>query len=93
LKIPEKIIDRICRKILEQLKDKKLLQMKASENKVLQRMIQAFKDDLGKEATLDVEVRKIMEQYRPAIDRGEVDEHKMFRMIRKQLIKEKKLVI
>jgi hypothetical protein len=93
VKIPEKIIDRLCQKILDHLKEKKLVQLKAPENKIRTRMVQAFQEDLAKETKLDAEVRQMLEKYRQAIDRGEIDEHKMFQMIRKQLIKERKLVI
>ena len=93
MKIPEKIIDKLCKKILQRLKDKHLIVLKSNEGKILQRMNQSFLEDLDKENLLNQEVKKMLEKYRDAINRGEIDEHKMFQMIKKQLIKERNIVL
>ena len=92
-KVPDKIVERLCKRILDHLKNDGLIQLKAGENVILQRMMKAFHDDLEKERLLDAEARQLLDRYRAAIDRGEIDEQKMYQMIRKQLIKDKKLVI
>ena len=93
MKIPEKIIERLCQRILQNLKDKHLIQIKVPESQVLARMIKAMQDDLKKDAELDAEIRKMMEKFQDQIDRGEVDEQKMYQMIKKQLIKERNIVL
>lgn len=70
-----------------------MVTLKVAEDKVLQRMVKAMLDDFNKEATLNAEARKLLEKFRVQIDRGEVDEHKMFQMIKKQLIKDKGIVL
>jgi len=91
--VPEKIVQKLCAKVLDTLKDKRMVTLKAPEDKVLQRLAKAMLDDLNKEAALNNEVRKMLEKFRPQIDRGEVDEHKMFQMIKKQLVKDRGIVL
>ena len=93
MKMPEKMMEHLCQRVLEHLKTKQLVKCKVPEPQVLARMVAAMKQDLAKDAALDAEVRKMLEQYRDKIDRGEIDEQKMYQMIRKQIIKERKLVI
>jgi hypothetical protein len=48
---------------------------------------------LAAEDRLDDDVQKIMDQYRPLISSGQMNEQEVFQKIKKQLIKERKLVI
>lgn len=92
MKLPDKIIEHLCRRALDHLKDRQLIRLKGQESQVLARMIRAMKEDLGKESALDAEIRQMLEKFRDKINRGEIDEQKMYQMIKKQLIKERNLV-
>ncbi|MDV2502804.1 MAG: DUF507 family protein [bacterium] len=50
-------------------------------------------DDLSVEDRLNEEVREILEQHQEKIDRGNIDYHKMFLMIKRKLVQERGLVL
>jgi hypothetical protein len=50
-------------------------------------------DDLSVEDRLNEEVREILEQHQEKIDRGNIDYHKMFLMIKRKLTQERGLVL
>ena len=50
-------------------------------------------EDLQVEDRLNVEVREILKGYEKEIEKGNVDYQKMFQMIKKQLVKERNLII
>jgi hypothetical protein len=49
--------------------------------------------NMDEERELNSECDKLMDQYAREIDRGSVDPHKMFLMIKKKLAKEKRFVL
>jgi hypothetical protein len=50
-------------------------------------------DDLSVEDRLNEEVREILDQHQEKIDRGNIDYHKMFLMIKRKLVQERGLVL
>ncbi len=50
-------------------------------------------DDLSVEDRLNEEVREILDQHQEKIDRGNIDYHKMFLMIKRKLTQERGLVL
>ncbi len=50
-------------------------------------------DDLSVEDRLNEEVREILEQHQEKINRGNIDYHKMFLMIKRKLVQERGLVL
>lgn len=50
-------------------------------------------DDLSVEDRLNEEVRDILDQHQEKIDRGNIDYHKMFLMIKRKLVQERGLVL
>ena len=50
-------------------------------------------DDLSVEDRLNEEVREILEQHQEKINRGNIDYHKMFLMIKRMLVQERGLVL
>lgn len=93
MRLKKEQIHKISDKILKALQEKNLVQLKASAEAVLARLEKAITDDLLAEDKLDGDVHKIMDQYRHMIASGQVNEQEVFQKIKKQLIKERKLVI
>lgn len=83
----------IAQKILKNLQAKKLIVLKASEAAVFERVQKAITDNMLAEDRLDDEVKKIMDKFRPQISAGQLNEHEVFQRIKKQLVKDRKLVI
>lgn len=56
-------------------------------------VINVITDDLQVEDRLNEEVRDILEQHQDEIDKGNIDYHKMFTMIKRKLAQERGLVL
>jgi hypothetical protein len=50
-------------------------------------------DELSVEDRINVEAKELMRKYDAAIARGHMDEHQVFLMIKKQLVKEKGVIL
>lgn len=50
-------------------------------------------DELSVEARINVEAKELMRKYEAEIARGHMDEHQVFLMIKKQLVKEKGAIL
>jgi hypothetical protein len=86
-------IQKLSEVILAELKKKKLIVAKAGSETLIEKIRQVITADLEAEVQLDEEVRKLMEKYRAQISAGHMNEQQVFQMIKKQLVKERKLVI
>lgn len=86
-------IERLSRQIGAQLKSKNVIQLKVGEGALLQKVIDVITHDLAQEDKVDEDARKLINKYRSQIDSGMMDERQVFQMIKKQLAKERKLVL
>lgn len=82
----------LCQKVLVALKSKKLIQFKKPEIEVLARMQEIFIKDLKVEDQINQEAEKILAQYEAQMG-DKIDRQKMFQMIKKQLIKDKGVIV
>ncbi len=92
MRLKEFQVKQICQKLLLTLRAKQLIILKKSEGEVLHKMEEIFIADLKVEDALNREAEKILEQYAAKMGEG-IDRQKMFQMIKKQLIKDRNLVI
>jgi hypothetical protein len=79
-------------KILQTLKTQQLIILKKSEPEVLNKMEEIFIADLKVEDDINREAEKILEAYTAKMG-DKIDRQKMFQMIKKQLIKDKNVVV
>ncbi|MDO8518995.1 MAG: DUF507 family protein [Deltaproteobacteria bacterium] len=93
MRLKKEHIDRISTMILNGLKNKKLIKPRVPDEKIRLKIIETITADLHAEDQVDAEARKLMEGYRKQIESGQIDERKMFQMIKKQLVKDKKMVL
>ena len=89
LKKPE--VDAIARDAVDRLLAAKILTIKTTREAVQQAIGEAILTDLRAEDALDEEVRNLLDAHRGAMKQGDVDPGKMFRLAKKQLIKDRKL--
>ncbi len=82
----------IASKVLEAWKKQNLVTFKDDEKKVLARMIEAIKADYQKELNLDADVNKMLDQLEKT-NSGEFQRYKMYPLVRKQLAKERKIIL
>lgn len=92
MRLKEFQVKQICQKLLLTLRSKQLIILKKPEGEVLKKMEEIFIADLKVEDALNREAEKILNQYAAKMGEG-IDRQKMFQMIKKQLIKDRNLVI
>ncbi len=82
----------VSQKILQTLKTRQLVILKKSEPEVLKKMEEIFTADLKVEDDINREAEKLLEAYTAKMG-DKIDRQKMFQMIKKQLIKDKNVVV
>ena len=93
MRLKKEQIEKISHLLVKALPEKGNAKFKASEEKIYHKILETITKDLQAEDKLDADVRKMMDQYQAQIRAGQLDSQKVFQMIKKQLIKERNLVI
>ncbi|MCB0327416.1 MAG: DUF507 family protein [Bdellovibrionales bacterium] len=93
MRLREEEIHRVVARILRVWQEEKLMKPLVSVPALQSALQSTFSSDLQVEDRLNEEVEKMLEAYKSQIDSGSIDRHKMFQMIKSQLIKERNLVI
>lgn len=92
MKLKKEQIERIARLVVSKLKEKKLIKMRVGENLVLSKVVDVIVADLHGEDKLESDAKDMLDQYAQQAG-GDLDRHKMLQMIKKQLAKERKIVL
>jgi len=93
MRLKKERIAALSRTLVEQLIDQHLVRLVTPKTELTAHLDQIISDELMIEDRLDAEVRQILDTYKAQIDRGQVDERKMFLMIKKQLAKERGMIL
>ena len=86
-------IQKISELIVKNLKSHHLLELKVPEANVLDKTVAVITKNMEAEEQIDLEAKKMMEKFRSQIESGDMDERKVFQMIKKQIAKDKKFVL
>lgn len=92
MKVSDKQMKRMADAILRGLKEQKVIQFKEKEETVLERATAVIRADFQREAELDQEVNRMMDDLERK-NPGEFQRYKMFPMLKKRLAKEKGIVL
>jgi hypothetical protein len=92
MKVSDKLIDRLVQSVLRALKEQDAIIFKEKENKVAERAKAIIKNEYAKEAQLDNEVNRMMDDLERQ-NPGEFQRYKMFPMLKKRLAKEKGIIL
>jgi hypothetical protein len=92
MRLKEFQVKQLCQKVLVTLRSKQLIKEKSSEPEILAKMEQIAIKDLKVEDEINLEAEKILAQYERQMG-DKIDRQKMFQMIKKQLVKDKGVVI
>ncbi|VAV84468.1 hypothetical protein MNBD_DELTA01-1096 [hydrothermal vent metagenome] len=93
MKLTEEQIERVTAKILENLKNKGLVELKANEKTVLTKMNEVLTKDLSAEDALDREVDGMLDAHSSDVDSGAVDYRKVFNMVKHKLARERGIIL
>lgn len=95
MRLKESQVKLLCQKLLGGLRAKQLVTLKKSDPEVLGRMQEIFVRELKIEDEINLQAERILaENLRKLGVKGDqIDREKMFEMIKKQLIKEKNVIL
>lgn len=92
MKLSEPQIKKLAQTLVDRLVQKNLLKPKVPVAKILDKIAGILLVDARTEVEIDAAAKKMMEKFRPQIESGEIDYHKMYGMVKKQIMKEKKFI-
>lgn len=92
MKLTSSDLQHIVEKIFQAWKKQQVVQFKADEKKVLARAVKVLQDELQKEADLDAEVQKMLEDLERSHG-GSFQKAKMRSMLKQKLAAERKVVL
>lgn len=86
-------INRICRRVITVLTEKKLFIPKCDAGKLTQRLVELVQKNMEEEVAIDQEAQKMMAQYDDQIRSGQADYHRVYQMIKNKIAKDRKFVL
>ena len=94
MRLKEEQISRLAEKILADLTAGRLITMKQERGVLLAGIKSAITGDLKAEEALEKDAEKLLDQTLAAMGgKTEIDRHKMLRMIKEKLAKDRKMVL
>ncbi len=93
MKLTTEQVEKITQLVLEDLKAKKLITLKADETVVLKRMEEILFADLRAEDELDREVEGMIQTHSETIDSERIDYRRMFNMVKHKLARERGIIL
>jgi|GEM_PF-2042771 len=93
MKLPRERVLLLARKIVDFLYEKEVLLSSYSKDRLIAKIEQILLADFQMEDHLDDEVRLLMKKFDRQIESGEADPHALFLLIKKQLVKERDLIL
>ena len=94
MRLKKEQIDRLAEKVIADLAEAKLVVFKKERTAVLETIKAVIRDDISKEEELEREAERLLEQTLRAAGGGmDIDRHKMLKMIKQRLAKERNIVL
>lgn len=95
MRLKESQVKLLCQKLLVGLRSKQLIQLKKSDPEILNRMQEIFIKELRLEDDINLQAERILAENlrKLGIKGDQIDREKMFEMIKKQLVKEKNVIV
>ncbi len=90
MKLKPELIKKLTQLILDDLHKHKLISIRSSEKIVFAQIENILLADAKLEDEIERTAKGTMDQFRKQVESGEIDYHKMYQMVKKQLMKEKK---
>jgi hypothetical protein len=93
MKLSRERIAHMAGSLAQRLEQQKLVALSGSHQALVDTLGRAITDELSAEDRLNDEVRLFMKKYEKEIEKGQVDYQKMFLMVKKQLAKERGVIL
>ncbi len=92
MKLTSNQIQQLSEKILNEWKQKNLIQFKSDEKTVLARIVEIINEDYEREAQLDRDVNAMLDKLEET-NSGEFQRYKMYPILKQKLAKERKVIL
>lgn len=92
MRLKEPQIHKLARLIYDALVKDKLIDILSSDKAVLAKIETILTTDARIEEQIEAEAKKMMEKFQKQVESGEIEYQKMYNMLKKQLMKDKKFV-
>jgi len=79
--------------IVHRLVAQRAIGVRGPETELVARVTALIEDELALEDQLNRDARELLKQYQRQIDSGQVDYHRMFTMVKRQLAKERGVIL
>ena len=93
MRLRRKMIDYVAKIVADNLFDKELVSGEVSAETLMTEIRHLITEDLLVEDRLNEEVKEILRAHTAEIDRGNIDYSRMFAMVKRQLVRERGLIL
>ena len=93
MRLRKKMIDYVAQTVADNLLEKELVTLDVSADTLMTEIRRLITEDLLVEDRLNEEVKEILRAHTDEIDRGDIDYSRMFAMVKRQLVKERGLIL
>lgn len=93
MRIPKGWVSVLAKQVVDGLCKKKLVELKASEDKITELTDGLILDELMVEDRLNKEVRELLKKYDVEIEKGRLDYRRLFELTKQKLVKERNIIL
>ena len=93
MRLRKKMIDHVARTVTDRLLDQELLTVDGARETVMAEVSRLITADLMIEDRLNDEVKELLRAHTAEIERGNIDYARMFTMVKRQLVRERGLIL
>ena len=93
MRLRKKMIDHIAKTVTDRLLDQALLTVDGAREMVMAEVGRLITADLMVEDRLNEEVKELLRAHTAEIERGNIDYARMFTMVKRQLVRERGLIL
>ena len=93
MRLGRKMVDHVAKTITDVLTRKEMLELEVDPRALTEEVTRVVVDDLMVEDRLNDEVRDILENHSIEMDRGNIDYSRMFSMVKRQLVRDRGLIL
>ena len=93
MRLRKKMIDHIAKTVTDRLLEQGLLTVNGAPEAIMTEVTRLITDDLMVEDRLNEEVKELLRAHSAEIERGNVDYARLFAMVKRQLVRERGLIL
>jgi hypothetical protein len=93
MRLRQKMIDYVAQTVANNLLDQELVTLDIPADTLTAEVRRLVTDDLMVEDRLNEEVKEILREHSHEIDRGNIDYSRMFTMVKRQLVRDRGLIL